>query len=117
MKKFKYGLTGKGFTLEEADEILRDHQPQVPKSKEEREKYLAALKQGVARFKAEMAIDGECDGVPVTREDLERAMAEQRAETQAAASCNGETNGVADTNSGPEQQVDRPALHEEEAAK
>lgn len=80
MKKYKYGLTGKGFTLEEADEILRDLPPLNPMSKEEYEEYLAKLEKSADDFKAELEANGECDDVPVTRADLERFWEEQRSQ-------------------------------------
>lgn len=79
MKKYKYGLTGEGFTLEEADEILRDIQPLAPKTPEEHREYLAMLSESAARIKANMAAYEEANGVTVTREDLEREMQRQRA--------------------------------------
>jgi hypothetical protein len=79
MKKFPYKITGEGFTLEEIDEMARDLLPYEPQSAEERAKDLAKLKELTAQYKADMAEEGEMDGVEVTRADLERAMQEQRA--------------------------------------
>lgn len=78
MKKHKYTLTGEGFTLEEATELLEGYQP-TPMTKEEHEKYMARLMESAARIKANMATYEEANGVTVTREDLEREMQHQRA--------------------------------------
>ncbi len=79
MKKHKYGLTGEGFTMEEADEILRDIQPLEPMTPEEHREYMAMLRRSAERIKADMAAYEESNGVTVTREDLEREMKRQQA--------------------------------------
>lgn len=76
MKGHEYGLTGEGFTKEEADELLAGFTP-PPMTPEERREHLAMLRRAVALHKAES--NGGANGTPVTRADLEREMKRQRA--------------------------------------
>ena len=77
MKKYKYGLTGEGITMEEVTEMLDGFDP-PPMTPEEHKEYLAALRLSTAQFKADMAALESSNGVAVTREDLEREMKRQR---------------------------------------
>ena len=52
MKKHQHALTGEGFTMEEADELLRGSR--IPAmTKEQRQEYLTALERATARQRSE----------------------------------------------------------------
>ena len=65
MKNHPHTLTGEGFTLEEADELLRGYTPPAM-TKEQRQEYLAALERAAAHRGAEA---GGSNGTPLADRD------------------------------------------------
>ena len=65
MKNHPHTLTGEGFTLEEADELLRGYTPPAM-TKEQRREYLTALERAAARRGSE---GGGSNGTPIAECD------------------------------------------------